>query len=295
MICNTVSVIIPTYNRARYLPTALDSIIAQTVKPLEIIVVDDGSTDDTEQVVAFYHDSVSYIRQENAGPSAARNLGIRAARGSIIAFLDSDDAWLPLKLEKQLNCFTEKPDLGMIGTGYFNCDENLGNPVWQASFKLAATEREEILIRNLWPTPTLLIRRNCFDAVGMFDEEMKFAEDWDMWTRIAQAFPATTVREPLVLTRKHQLSLSGSSSNLDYNYELWKKLIIRNRQRYSMNFVTFQKAKSFYFFNRSYSCNLNGDDRSELRYLLKSIVCWPFYAPKRPIVLLLKYLKIFKN
>lgn len=295
MNCETVSVIIPTYNRARYLPDALDSLIAQTVQPFEVIVVDDGSNDNTEQVVASYGDQVRYLRQENAGPSAARNRGIRAARSRIVAFLDSDDAWLPHKLEKQLKCLAERPELGLIGTGLFDCDENLENPIRQADLKLASSEREEVLIRNIWPLTSILIQCSCFDAVGLFDEKMRFAEDWDLWIRIAHSFPVATVKEPLVLMRKHQQSLTGSTANRNYNYDLWEELIIRNRQRYSMSFVAFRKAMSYYLFNKSYSCQMNGEVHNEVRYLLKSLAYWPFYAPKRGVALLLLLFKIFKG
>lgn len=291
-----VSIIIPMYNRAHTISDAVNSVMAQTYDNYEVILVDDGSTDNTKEIITRDFDAVTYIYQENCGPSVARNTGIKHAKGELIAFLDSDDAWLPFKLEKQLQCLAEQPDLGMIGTDYFNCDENLGNPIRQAHLKFARTEREEILIRNLWPTPSLLIRRSCFDAVGLFNEEMRFAEDWDMWIRIAQSYPVATINEPLVLIRKHRQSLAGSVGNSDYNYELWKKLILSNRQRFPrMSFVAYHKAMSFYFFNRSYDCQVKSDARGERRFLLKSLLYWPFFIPKRAAVLMVKYLKMFKN
>lgn len=285
-----VSVIIPTYNRCKELRVALDSVISQTYQNIEIIVVDDGSTDNTREVVSSYTD-VKYLVQNNNGPSAARNTGIKNSHGELIAFLDSDDAWLPHKLEKQVRCFVERPELGIVGTGCFNCDENLANPTARSNLKLAKSDREQILIWNYWPTPSLCIRRICFDTVGFFDEEMKFAEDWDMWIRIAQSFQSFTIKEPLILIRKHQQSLSGSAANRDYNYDLWEKLIIKNKERYSMGFITFHKAMSYYYFNRSYGCQVSGDGRGEQHYLLQSLIHWPFYYPKRSLAYLLKLLK----
>lgn len=281
-----ISVIIPTYNRAHHLAKAVDSVFCQTYKPFEIIIVDDGSTDNTKQIVSDYADKVVYISQKNSGPSAARNRGIRAAQGDFIAFLDSDDAWAPEKLEKQVNLISESPKLGLIGTGYYNCDQNLENPTIHPSMKLAKTPREEILIRNLWPTPSLLIRKSCFEAVGLFNENMKFAEDWDMWVRISQIFPVATINEPLVMIRKHDQGLAGLNDNQEYNFKLWKDLISNNRIRYSMCSAAYRKAMSLYYLNRFYSSSHCGDFRSEFVFLSKSLFYWPFYLPIRLLVLL---------
>src|SRR5437773_3781756 len=113
----TVSVVIPTYNYARYLPEAIDSALAQTHAPLEVIVVDDGSTDDTPRVLAVYGDRIRVIRQANRGPGAARNTGIAAARGEYVGFLDADDVWLPRKLELQMARFEADQGLGLVHCG----------------------------------------------------------------------------------------------------------------------------------------------------------------------------------
>ena len=113
----TVSVIIPTYNRAPFVGEAIESALAQTRPPLEVVVVDDGSTDDTADRVAHYGDRVVYVRQTNAGPATARNTGIGHARGDLIALLDSDDRWLPQKLEWQVPLFDD-PEVGMVHAGF---------------------------------------------------------------------------------------------------------------------------------------------------------------------------------
>src|SRR3954470_1810603 len=118
----TVSVIIPTYNYARYLPQAIDSALGQTHAPLEVIVVDDGSTDDTPRVLEAYASRIRVIRQANQGAGAARNAGIAAARGEYVAFLDSDDLWRRDKLELQLARFREEPDLGLVHAGVETVD-----------------------------------------------------------------------------------------------------------------------------------------------------------------------------
>ena len=115
-----VSVVIPSYNLGRLLTQAIDSVLAQTVVPSEIIVVDDGSTDDTQVRLEPYSGRIRCIRQGNRGVSAARNRGIREASGQLIAFLDADDVWHPRKLELQLAAFEDRPDLGLLGTGQFD-------------------------------------------------------------------------------------------------------------------------------------------------------------------------------
>jgi len=248
--------------------------------------VDDGSTDDTPYIIASYGNRVRCLTQKNRGPSAARNWGIREAQGDFIAFLDSDDAWLPNKLELQIARFIREPSLGLLGTGYFSCDEELNNPVQMLLPSLATSEREEILIRNIWPTPSLMIRKRCFETIGYFDEGMHFAEDWDMWTRIAGEFQTGTLCEPLVLIRKHQHSLNASAENSRYNFGLWLEVIQRNQSRYSMGLINYRKAMSWYHFNLSFHYQEVGDSRKLSRYLFKSIIDWPFFIPKRFLALI---------
>lgn len=285
-----VSVIIPTYNRSRHLVTALDSVFSQTYPPFEVLVVDDGSTDDTPNIIAAYGNRVRYLTQRNKGPSAARNWGIREAQGDFIAFLDSDDAWLPNKLELQIARFTREPSLGLLGTAYYTCDENLNNPVLMLLPPLATSEKEEILIRNIWPTPSLMIRKRCFEMVGDFDEGMRFAEDWDMWTRISMEFQAGTLSEPLVLIRKHQQSLNALVENSSYNFGLWFEVILRNRRRYAMGTINYRKAMSWYYLNQSYHYQVVGDMRKRSCYLLKSIIEWPFFNPNRFLSLIKSFI-----
>lgn len=278
----TFSVIIPLYNRADTIEDAVDSVLAQTYNNHEIIIVDDGSTDNFTKTLAQYGDAVTCISQENRGPAAARNKGIRHAQGEFVAFLDSDDAWLPTKLEKQLDCFRKNLDFCLIGTGHFNCDENLRSCVRQKRIKMAKNDKEGILIQNLWPNSSVVVRRFCFEKVGFFNEGMKFAEDWDMWIRIAQFFPVGTLEEPLVCFRQHSKGLAGSPANNDYNFSVWKKLIINNRKQLpGMNLVVYLKAMSFYYLNLSYARKIAGNIEESRWLLIKSICFWPFLLLKR--------------
>src|SRR4030042_1588084 len=193
----TVSVIIPTYNRAHLLNRAIKSILVQTFGDFEIIIVDDASTDNTERIVKSIDDKrILYIRHENnKGGSAARNTGIRQARGKYIAFLDSDDEWLPEKLEKQLKVFERSTNsVGLVYTGIIK-ESKQRRSVHQSRENTA----QAILAENyVGTTSTPLIKKECFLKTGLFDETLPSAQDWDMWIRIGQYYEFDFVTEQLV-------------------------------------------------------------------------------------------------
>ena len=201
-----VSVIIPTYQRAHLIRESIDSVLAQTYRDFEIIVVDDGSTDGTHEVVAGYRNRVRYIYQENRGPSSARNSGIKAAQGEFIAFQDSDDLWLPEKLASQVPLFDRDPEIGLVycDMSYFRSDGPCDRP---SSFKSHAPPASGYALRELFVngtpmhTPTAIVMRHCFDNAGMFDERLVDFEDQAMWFRIARVFKIDYVDAPLVQCR----------------------------------------------------------------------------------------------
>jgi glycosyltransferase involved in cell wall biosynthesis len=193
----TISAIIPTHNRAKLLVEAIESALQQTRPPDEIIVVDDGSTDDTEQVVTRYDGRVRYIRQENSGPSAARNRGIQAASGDFIAFLDSDDLWVKDRIERQLAVLASHPNLDVIFglEGKFT-DENrsesyeINEPAVFACLNTVDCVIPDpfgmLLGENFFVgTSTVLFRKSCVATVGLMDARIKLAEDYDFWVRFA--------------------------------------------------------------------------------------------------------------
>ncbi|MFL6283999.1 MAG: glycosyltransferase family 2 protein [Pyrinomonadaceae bacterium] len=197
-----VSVVIPTYNLARFLPEAVASARAQSWPDLEIIVVDDGSTDDTPEVLERLarEGELRCIRQENAGASAARNRGIHEARKGWVAFLDADDFWLAGKLSAQFEALEGKPSAAFSFT-----DERLrfedGTETDRASRATDAPLLPQLLAGNIFATPTALVRRDCFDAVGLFDARLRTGEDWDMWMRLAAHFESARVALPLTTVR----------------------------------------------------------------------------------------------
>ncbi len=185
-----MSVIVPTWNRADFLPGAIRSVLAQTYSPIEVQVVDDGSTDNTEQVMREFAGDprVRYHRHGHEGLSRTRNIGLREARGSFIALLDADDLWVPDKLEHQIPVFGDDPRVGVVYTDFQSIDEN-GNPMPTVRpLPHTGLISGKLLIKNFVPGPTCVIRRECFDAVGGFDEDLGSGEDYDLWLRISTKF-----------------------------------------------------------------------------------------------------------
>jgi glycosyltransferase involved in cell wall biosynthesis len=194
-----VSVVIPTWNRRELLARALDSVLSQTRRPEEVIVVDDGSTDGTARFVARAFPSVVLLEQENRGVSAARNRGVRAAASNWIAFLDSDDRWLGAKLERQLTAIQENP-----GTWLCHTDEiwirrgRRVNPM-NKHRKFGGRIFEKALPLCVISPSSVLLRRRLFDEVGWFDESLPACEDYDFWLRVTARFPVLYLEEKLLL------------------------------------------------------------------------------------------------
>jgi len=211
-MCPACSVIIPTYNRKEYVRQAIDSVMLQTFTDYEIIVVDDGSTDDTEKALARYGAKIRYFRQKNQGESAARNYGLDIARGKYIAFLDDDDVWLPHKLERQVSYLGAHPDTAMVCSGDIAIDAE-GQQIEQRSVdELNLSEGELSFETIFYPCPitasTVLAKKSVLIQAGLFDESMKYGEDWDMWMRVALHGPIGYIPEPLVFFRVHRANQS---------------------------------------------------------------------------------------
>lgn len=197
----TVSVIIPTYNRAHLIGRAIDSVLNQTFQDFEIIVIDDGSTDNTDEVVKYFNDPrIRYIRHEqNCGGSAARNTGIMTTHSEYIAFLDSDDEWLPEKLELQLAVMVESDDATAVCySGYIRVGGDGERRVYKPFY------RGRIHTAELWedrvsPTSAVMVRRDCLVKAGGFDERLPARQDYAMWLELSRYYEFAIVAEPLVL------------------------------------------------------------------------------------------------
>lgn len=185
-----VSVIVPCFNGEAYLRDAIDSALGQTEVVLEIVVVDDGSTDGSAQILASYGNRIRAIRQPNSGVARARNAGIAASRGAFIAFLDCDDVWLPQKLARQIELFGRDPELGLV---YSDCQIFSDAGVLVASKRAVRAPAEGHVLQALFrdnfiTTSSTVVRRDCLDRVGVFREAGGYAEDYDLWLRLAERY-----------------------------------------------------------------------------------------------------------
>jgi glycosyltransferase involved in cell wall biosynthesis len=223
-----ISIILPCYNGARWISQAIESVLAQTYEDFELVVVDDGSRDNSREIVSTYlHDErIRYIYQENKGFSGALNRGIRESRGEFIGFIGQDDLYMPNKLQVQVQYFDEHKDADLVHSGYCSIDSNgriigvyMPNKLQVQYFdrykdaKLSKFSSRQKMIRYLFINnfigfETVLVRRNCFDEVGLFDERMTGFSDHDMWLRIAGKFNIGYIDLILVKKREHKMQLS---------------------------------------------------------------------------------------
>lgn len=217
-----ISVVIPAYNAMHYLPTTMKSLLNQTFDDFEVIVVNDGSSDETEQWVSqIENPKVKLISQQNKGLAGARNTGIAYAQGDYIAFLDADDIWEPTMLAKQVTVLEDNLEIGLVYTWVALIDEqgkftgrvfknNAEGNVWNQ-----LTEHNIVECGSV-----AMVRRSCFDTVGVFDQNLPSAtiEDWDMWLRIASRYPFKVVKEPLVYYRQHPTSSSKNWEAMEQGF-----------------------------------------------------------------------------
>lgn len=210
MSAQLVSVVIPVYNGARFLRTAVDSVLAQTYAPVEVIAVDDGSTDDSPTVLASYGDRVHVIRQRNSGVSAARNVGVRQAAGAFVAFLDQDDWWLPTKVGRQVEQFATDADLGLVHTDVAYYDEPSAAYVegWldaSGPGQLVGRCYDRLLQGNAISNSSVMVRKAVLDAVGGFNTEIRrnTIQDYDLWLRVARRSAFGYLPDRLTVYRLH--------------------------------------------------------------------------------------------
>jgi len=263
----TVSAIIPTYNRAQLVGRAVQSILNQTYQDFEITVVDDSSTDNTEVVVKSFNDErIRYIRhRENRGLPAARNTGIRVAKGKYIGLLDDDDEWLPKKLEKQIDKFRRLSDnVGVVYSGFCYISENSGKTVSRVIPSLRGNVYVHLLERCILGSPTPLIRKNCFQKAGFFDETLPSSEDWDMWIRLSKHYDFDFVPDILA---KHHVHAGQMSADLNARIVARKKIVAKHMynlsKRPSILSMHLKRLGTLHF--------LMGDVVNGRKYMLNSI------------------------
>lgn len=236
-----VSVVIPAFNSAAYIRETINSVLNQSFKDLEVVVVDDGSKDNTGELLKDYHSKVRYILKENGGPASARNLGIKEAKGEFIAFLDADDLWMSDKLEKQLERF-DGEDIGLVFSSVQKMDkDNHDLPDYVNRERFEGHIFEKLFNKNFVPTSTVLVRKSCFEEFGVFDEdpELISVEDYDMWLRIASKYKLAHVDEKLVRYRVHENNIS---KNLARSYFGEIKVLEANKKRFAQKYPQIENA-----------------------------------------------------
>ncbi len=272
-----VSVIIPTYNRASLLPRAIKSVLNQTFKDFELIIVDDCSTDNTEEVVEEFQKKdkrIKYLRlKKNSGaPAHPRNVGIKNSQGKYIAFLDNDDEWLPEKLEKQLNLFekTNNPKLGFVGGNVLIVEENR---IKEYKVPKCGDNFQNFLSNCLIKsTSSVMIRKIVLEDVNLFDESLESTDDWEMWIRISQKYDFDFVSEPIFKYYFHQQNLSRSKNFLEKIKD--NKYII---EKHKAIYKKYPLRKSIMIRRVGVLYLLNGDLKEARRHFFKAIKIAPWY------------------
>jgi glycosyltransferase involved in cell wall biosynthesis len=292
-----VSVVIPTYNYGHYVGEAIDSALAQTYPAVEVIVVDDGSTDDTRERLAVYGDRIRSIHQANAGLSAARNTGIQAAKGQYVAFLDSDDAFHPRKLERQMAVVAADPAIGLVGTEDFSDEPRVWGEVPESP-PVARLTLEDIVTRSRFSPSSAVVRADCFPQVGLFDTSLRSVEDREMWIRIAAKYPVALVRQPLTWYRMTPGSMSKNPEKMEH----FERLVLDRAfempelagrwplRRKALGLATAASAWLYLENNRN---------RTAAARLLRSAIWWPLplFPPlvNLPLARLRLLLKVFRR
>jgi len=280
-----VSVVIPTYNRAHLISRAIQSVLSQSYQNLEIVIVDDGSIDNTEEVIKSFKDGrIVYIRHDkNKGASAARNTGIKASKGKYIAFQDSDDEWFPDKLELQVKAFnTSSSKVGVVYCGFYRIEAD--KKIYIPGDNVAQKEGDihnELLKGNFVGTPAVLVKKECFKNVKYFNENMPALEDWELWIEFSKHYLFKYINKPLLNSYSTPNSVNLNSKNL-----LKAREIVL-----STHLNDFNKNKNIlsdHYFGIAVDYYSNGDLETGKHYLINSVKTNPFNvkAVSRLLVLL---------
>lgn len=228
-----VNVVIPAYNKADLTIKAVESVLSQTYGNVEIIVVDDGSTDDTKNKLQLFGDRIHYIYKQNGGACSARNVGIKQATGEYIALIDCDDIFYPEKIAKSVECLEKKSDCGFVYTGayFIDRDDNVISEYGISNRPASGWIASRLILNNFICNSTVVIRKECFKEVGFFDEKIFIPADWDMWLRLSEKYKAAYIDDKLT---GYRLTDSYTASNMETAIKeivyILNKVFIRNNR-----------------------------------------------------------------
>jgi glycosyltransferase involved in cell wall biosynthesis len=260
----SVSVVIPSYNYGRFIAAAIDSALGQTHRPLEIIVVDDGSTDDTFEQLQAYRDRVCVIQQKNRGPSAARNAGISAARGEWIAFLDADDIWFPNKLQLQMECAVKYPQVCIIGA------YNDARPASDAANLFTLLGTSDFLGGLPFGTSSVVVKKEKLLWTGLFNESRRYVEDRELWLKLTMCGAGARVNTALWHYRIHPNQCNANSERMAENYrDVLDEFFAAHPEHIHQR----PAAYAYYNYDTAMSYHGAGRNFAAMRYLFASFLC----------------------
>jgi len=271
----TVSVVIPTYNRAHLVGRAIQSVLNQTYQDFEIIVVDDCSSDNTEVIIKKIQEQdkrIRYIKlRKHRGGAVARNVGIKAAKNKYIAFQDSDDVWLSAKLEKQVDVFKNVSyNVGVVYTGFWRVENN--EKIYIPSHWVTKKEGDihtEILYGNYIATPAAVVKKECFDKAGIFDESLPRLQDWELWIRISNYYHFRCIDEPLLFAYHIPSGITANQNALSIAVDLIS-------EKHSGVIKKNKKILSKFYLYLGSLLSSNNKIKKGRNYLIKAIKADPF-------------------
>jgi glycosyltransferase involved in cell wall biosynthesis len=268
-----VSAVIPAHNHGRYVGEAVDSALAQTYSPIEVVVVDDGSTDDTRSRLPPYTKLIRYLHQERGGLSAARNAGIQEAKGEWIALLDADDLWHPEKLELQLRAAARLDGVALVGSPPCSVLPERLPP--EPEVQLVGVK--DFLTWTPMSPSSSILRRSCLDQVGLFDESLTSVEDRDMWLRVAARFPVAMISSPCWSYRSHPEQMNRDPVRMYDNFvRVLRKFFSAHPEHRGLESLGW----AFLHVDACLAFREAGDERRALDHLLRSLKGHPGPLPR---------------
>lgn len=281
---NTVTVVIPVYNGAHFVGRAIESVLAQTLPAAEVLVINDGSTDNIEEVIARYGDAVRLVSQPNGGLSNARNTGTRLARSRYVAYLDADDWWHPRKLEAQIAAIEREEGANASYTGLVFVNAATGE---ESSTAPLQVERLQPLLQ--WCNPggptgsSILVSKELMQRVGPFNERLPACEDWEMWFRLFRAGVKFAIApEPLSYIRQSPSGMSGNADHMYDTFLLMRETLLEGKYGFH-RWAWWRRIVAYQAFKAVLTARAEGQTERERAYLWKSLLAWPspFWAPQR--------------
>ena len=274
------SVVIATYNRPQYVCQTIDSILSQAFQDLEIIVVDDGSRDETRQILAQYGNRIRYFYRPNQGVCAARNFGFTKTSGEYVAFMDDDDLWLPETLEKLIEVMTRNPESAFVCAHTYIIDREGNVGMIKKENEGLSSTFHDLYEKWFVQLPTVLIRRSCLERVGLFDEEVFGSECYDLWLRLAKRYPFHYIDEPLA---KYRVHAQNTSKNLDLILRARRKVINKNEitegmsllEKITRNAKLYHKFAGMYYYRQNYLKAGINYFKAVATYPLVGMYYWP--------------------